>query len=144
MPFFRVYVVLFWGFPGGSVVKNLPANAADARDMGSIPRLGRSPGGGLATHSTILSWEIPWTEETGGLQSTGSQRVGHDWSDLECTYVLMPRNSEHNTCRKVLLPTHNFLAGILSLGCLLQPISHIKCSSKTSWKKKSVFNHLRQ
>ena len=32
-----------------------------------------------ATHSSILPWKIPWTEETGGLQSTGSQRVGHDW-----------------------------------------------------------------
>ena len=34
--------------------------------------------GGTATHSSILAWEIPWTEEPGGLQSTGSQRVGHD------------------------------------------------------------------
>ena len=36
----------------------------------------------LATHSSILDWEIPWTEEPGGLQSIGSQIVGHDWSDL--------------------------------------------------------------
>ena len=33
---------------------------------------------GMATHSSILAWRIPWTEETGGLQSIGSQRVGHD------------------------------------------------------------------
>ena len=33
---------------------------------------------GMATHSRILAWEIPWTEEPGGLQSMGSQRVGHD------------------------------------------------------------------
>ena len=33
---------------------------------------------GMATHSSILAWEIPWTEETGGLRSMGSQRVGHD------------------------------------------------------------------
>ena len=32
----------------------------------------------MATHSSILAWEIPWTEEPGGLQSTGSQRAGHD------------------------------------------------------------------
>ena len=32
----------------------------------------------MATHSSILAWRIPWTEEPGGLQSTGSQRVGHD------------------------------------------------------------------
>ena len=34
----------------------------------------------LATHSNILTWEIPWTEEPGGLQPMGSQRVGHDWA----------------------------------------------------------------
>ena len=37
---------------------------------------------GMATHSSILAWRIPWTEEPGGLQSMGSQRVVHDWSDL--------------------------------------------------------------
>ena len=36
----------------------------------------------MATHSSILDWRIPWTEEPGGLQSTGSQRVRHDWSNL--------------------------------------------------------------
>ena len=36
----------------------------------------------MATHSSILAWRIPWTEEPGGLQPTGSQRVGHDWSTL--------------------------------------------------------------
>ena len=39
----------------------------------------------MATHSSILVWRIPWTEEPGGLQSIGSQRVGHDQSDLACT-----------------------------------------------------------
>ena len=34
----------------------------------------------MATHSSVLAWRIPWTEEPGGLQSTGSQRVGHDWA----------------------------------------------------------------
>ena len=37
---------------------------------------------GMATHSSVLAWRIPWTEEPGGLQSIGLQRVGHDWSDL--------------------------------------------------------------
>ena len=37
---------------------------------------------GMATHSSILAWRIPWTEDTGRLQSTGSQRVRHDLSDL--------------------------------------------------------------
>ena len=39
----------------------------------------------MATHSSILAWRIPWTEEPGGLQSIGSQRVRHDWSDLAFT-----------------------------------------------------------
>ena len=34
----------------------------------------------MATHSSILAWKIPWTEESGGLQSMGVQRIGHDWA----------------------------------------------------------------
>ena len=49
------------------MVKNSPANAGDAENKGSIPGSGQSPGGGKATHSSILIWEIPWTEEPGGL-----------------------------------------------------------------------------
>ena len=55
------------------MVKNPPANAGDLRDVGLIPRLGRYPGGGLATHSNILAWKIPWTEEPCQFQSMGSQ-----------------------------------------------------------------------
>ena len=60
------------------MVQNLPANAADVRDVGSIPELGRSPGEGMATHSSIPAWRIPWTVEPGGLQSIELQRAGHD------------------------------------------------------------------
>ena len=77
------------------MINNPPANAGD---MGSISGSARFPGEGngnslqysclgnsmqdslekeMATHSSILAWEIPWTEELGGLQSMGSQRVGH-------------------------------------------------------------------
>ena len=41
----------------------------------------------MATHSSILAWRIPWTEEPGGLQSMEWQRVGHDSSDLACTHA---------------------------------------------------------
>ena len=41
---------------------------------------------GMATHSHILAWRTPWTEEPGGLRSVGSQRVGHDWSNLACMH----------------------------------------------------------
>ena len=43
---------------------------------------------GIATHSNILTWRIPWTEEPGGPRSTRSQRVGQDWSDWEYTHGL--------------------------------------------------------
>ena len=55
------------------VVKSPPAKAGDVRDAGSIPGSGRSPGGGTGNQSRILDWSIPWTEEPGGLQSTGAQ-----------------------------------------------------------------------
>ena len=42
----------------------------------------------MATHSNILAWEIPWTEEPGGLQSLGSQKVGHDWVTNTHTWEL--------------------------------------------------------
>ena len=59
-------------------VKNPPANVGDIRDMGSIPGLGRFPEEGVATHSSILAWIIPLTEEPGRLQSIGLQRVRHN------------------------------------------------------------------
>ena len=59
------------------MVKNTPASVGVVRDMGSIPGSGRSPEEGMATHSSILAWRIPWTEEPGWLQSLGSYRVRH-------------------------------------------------------------------
>ena len=56
------------------VVKNPLANAGEVRDESLISGSGRSPGG----EHGILVWRIPGTEEPGGLQSMGSQRVGHD------------------------------------------------------------------
>ena len=60
------------------VVKNPPANAGDAGDHGLIPAWGRSLEGGNAINFSILAWEIPWTEDPGGLHSMGSHRVRHD------------------------------------------------------------------
>ena len=62
------------GFPSGSVVKNLPMQEAQVRSLGWEDPLEKE----IATHSSILVWEIPWTGESGGLQSMGSQRVGHN------------------------------------------------------------------
>ena len=66
------------------MAKNLPANA---RDVGSIPGSGRPPGEGNGKHSSILIFRIPWTEEPGGLQSMGLQRVRQVWSHLACMHV---------------------------------------------------------
>ena len=73
-------------FPGGSDGK---VSVYNVEDLGSIPRLMRETWirslgredpleKEMATHCSILAWRIPWTEEPGGLQSTGLQSVGHD------------------------------------------------------------------
>ena len=65
-------------FPSGSGVKNLPATQLPQETK--VLSLGEEDSleEGMATHSRILAWRIPWTEEPDGLQSMGSQRVGHD------------------------------------------------------------------
>ena len=65
-------------FPGGSVVKNQPNNVGDVGDAGSVPGLGSPMKEEMATHSSILAWKIPWTEEPGGLQSMELQRIKQD------------------------------------------------------------------
>ena len=66
------------GFPGGSMIKNLPAmqepQETQVRFLGQEDALEK----GMATHSGILAWRIPWLEEPGRLLSMGSQRGGHD------------------------------------------------------------------
>ena len=64
------------------VVKNPPVNAGDIRDTSSILGWEGPLEEGMATHSSILAWRIPWTEEPGGLQPMGSQKVRHDLNDL--------------------------------------------------------------
>ena len=65
-------------FPGGTDDKNLTA-----MEKTQVQFLGREDPleEGMETHSTVLAWRIPWTEELGGPWSIGSQRVGHDRSD---------------------------------------------------------------
>ena len=59
------------------VVKNPLASAGDVKDKDLVPGSGRSPEEGLAAHSSVLAWRIPWTEEPGRLL-IGSQRVRDD------------------------------------------------------------------
>ena len=83
------------GFLGGASgkKKNLPANAGDIKGRGFNPWVRKIPWSlgwedllemEMATHAGILPWRIPWTEEPGRVQSIGSQRVRHDWSNLAC------------------------------------------------------------
>ena len=74
--FKKLFNTPFWGAPRSSVVKNLPivqetwVRSLDWEDPLELE---------MATHSSILAWKIPWTDKPGGLQSMGSQRVGHNW-----------------------------------------------------------------
>ena len=68
MVIFRGIAHICKGFPGGSDGKE---SAHSAREPGSIPGSGRSPGEGNGYHSSILAWRILWIEEPGGLQSMG-------------------------------------------------------------------------
>ena len=72
------------GFPIDSDGKNLPAVPETwVWSLGQEDPLKK----GMATHSSILAWRNPWTEEPGGLQSIGLQRARQDWSDLAPTPV---------------------------------------------------------
>ena len=97
----RVYVFFWWftslcfsslfsqlilfGLPGCAVVKNPPATVGDSRDLSSIPGLGRSLQKGMAPHSSILAWRIPWTEEPGGSSPWGCKEL--DTTEQEHTVL---------------------------------------------------------
>ena len=69
------------------MLRNLPANAGDSRNSDLIPWLGRSPGGGNGNPLQYSCLENPMDRGPGRLQSMESQRVGHNWSNLACTYT---------------------------------------------------------
>ena len=86
-PKILLFVIIDWehvvreDFPGGSVVKNPPA----VQEMWVRSLFQEDPlEEGMAIHSSILAWRIPWKEEPAWLSSIRSQRVGRDWSDLAC------------------------------------------------------------
>ena len=70
-----MFIFSLWASLVAQMVNNLPAMQETwVRSLSCENPLEKR----MATHSSILAWRIPWTEEPGGLQSTGSQRVGHD------------------------------------------------------------------
>ena len=94
--FFRIWFLvpiwphdwnITWASQVAVVVKELPCQCR--RHKIRVWSLGQEDPlkEGMATHSSILAWRSPWTEEPGRLQSIGSQRVGHDWSSCVCTHT---------------------------------------------------------
>ena len=93
------------GFPSDSDSKESVCNSGD---LGLIPGSGRSPGRGTgATHSSILAWRIPWTEESGRRQSMESQRVGHNWATN--TFTFTPKSQPQKRKKKLLEFTGNLI-----------------------------------
>ena len=70
------------GFPGGASGKEPACQCRSRKRCGFDPWLEDPLEEGTATHRSTLAWRIPWTEERCGLRSIGSQRIGHDWSNL--------------------------------------------------------------
>ena len=99
------------GFPGGSAGKE---SACSAGDLGSILVLGRSPGGGHG-NSSILAWRITWTEQPGGLQSTGS----HEESDMT---ERLSTTSGVQCCN----------------GCSLDSITHQRAYELSGWRENPI------
>ena len=83
------------GFPGDVGVKN-PTNAGDIRECRFDPGREDPLEKEMATHSSILAWKIPWTEEPGGLQSMGSRRVGQDWAHAQPSAFISTGTSKYH------------------------------------------------
>ena len=113
--------ILNLGFTGSSVVKNLPAmQETKIWSVSQEDPLEK----GMASHSSILAGKIPCTEKLGGLQSTGSQRVRHDWRD----YARARTHTHTHTHRTIL----NLLTFPSILSCFL-PVSVDTGVSQDSW-----------
>jgi len=120
------------------VVKNLPVNAGDTemhfRSLGWEDPLEE----GMATHSSILAWSTPWKEESGGLQSIGLRRVGHDWSSLARMHAHLSKcisktqwwDSSH--CSQFLL-TRDKWTSLASVKCSCLVLSWGLCWIKLLW-----------
>ena len=72
----------------------------------------------MATHSSVLAWRIPWTEEPGGLLSIGSHRVRHDWSKLACMHALEKEMATHSSILAWKIPGTKEPGGLQSVGLL--------------------------
>ena len=91
----------------------------------------------MATHSSILAWRIPWTEEPGGLQSTGLQRVRHGWVINIFTFFLHPLRLAHGNTSTVFLESKSFKieSGPKSSSYIPEFLMDIRCAINVSWIK---------
>ena len=107
------------------VVKNPPENAGYIRGTGSIPGLGRLPGVGPGNPLQYSCLENPWTEEPGGLQTMGSQRVRCDWSNLAHAHTWGCCPYKSRSCRA------RFVIRVPGHACAGQagPQEQLSCSS---------------
>ena len=89
-----------------------------------VPSLGREDPleEEMATHSSTLAWRIPWTEEPGGLQSMGSQRVGHDWAPDQQQHL--SKLAESETLGVEVKQTPTSLSGDFGTDSRLKPLFH--------------------
>ena len=104
------------GFPSDSAVKNLPVmQETQVRSLGWENPLREH----MATHSSILAWRIPWTEEPGGLQSLGLHRVRHDWSNWAHQFSSVAQSCpilcDSMDCSPPGFPVHHQTTGLLKL-----------------------------
>ena len=105
---------MLWGntFFDGSDGKESTCNA---EELGSIPGPGRSLEEGMATHSSILPWRIPWTEEPGGLWPEGSHRVEHDrLLSLHAWLIHIVVQQENKMCKIIISEKTKLLLSICS------------------------------
>ena len=117
MPQTQYILVNDWigGFPGGSGGKEW--------DLRSIPGSGRPLAKGMATHSSILAWRIPWREEPGGLHRSWGCTVGHDWAtnnfwNIAQTQIHVRKHHVFGKCISYLWNISSYLHLDLNLGLM--------------------------
>ena len=97
---FHVTPSLRRGFPGGANSKESTWQCIRCKRHGFNPWVRQIPRGGNGNAWRILAWRIPWTEETGGLWSMGSQRVGHNWAHIH-THITLRKLGRKAKCMHV-------------------------------------------
>ena len=133
------------------VIKNLPANAGDIRTRVRTQGQGDSLEEEMATHSSILDWKIPWTEQSDGLQSLGSQRVGHNWAHTHtkepvnnCTHSVS-KHKETTPMELILDQWEKNIGDNLSSSLLPEelswyPVDHVTSSTTVLPNQSSLFS----